>query len=229
MNKKVFPIIIMLSLTLTACGGTNKANSSKQNKQSSSTASKSNASTPNTSTENNSDTSTPKTSIENGAGTSATDNSTKSSTGTATSKYGSNNINNIKGFTIIENQSFMVDLNSWGYVRFVSGKLTGGNHVPVVFYLTNKNGDILYSFDDVPFPYRVDVKAVSFRDVNKDGLKDIIVIVCDSDNIGGPIAAVWLQDANKKFTCDVKIYKEINESGNNKDIQTVMDYLSKKF
>lgn len=57
-----------------------------------------------------------------------------------------------------------------GNVRFVSGKLTAGNHVPVVFYLTNKNG-----------------------------LKDIIIIVSDSDNIGGPIAAVWLQNANKSF------------------------------
>lgn len=224
MNKKVFPIVIMVSLLLTACGGNNKANSPKQNKQSSSIASKTD-----TSTENSSGTSTPKTSTENGADTSTPKASTKNSTGTATSKYGSNNINGIKGFTLIENQSFMVNLNSWGNVRFVSGKLTAGNHVPVVFYLTNKNGDILYSFDDTPFPYRVDVKAVSFKDVNKDGLKDIIVIVSDSEGLGGPMAAVWLQDANKKFTCDVKIYKEMNESGNNKDIQTVTDYLSKKF
>lgn len=216
MSKKVLPLIIMLSLLLTACGGTNKANTSKQNKQSSSTASKS-------------DTSTPKTSSENSSGTSTTNESTKNSADAATSNNNPNNIKNIKGFTIIENQSFMVNLNSWGNVRFVSGKLTAGNHVPVVFYLTNKNGDILYNFDDTPFPYRVDVKAVSFRDVNKDGLKDIIIIVSDSDGLGGPMAAVWLQDANKKFTCDVKIYKEMNESGNNKDMQTVTDYLSKKF
>lgn len=229
MNKKVIPIIVMLSLMLTACGGNNSTNSSKQNKPSSSTTSKSNTSTPDTSTENSSDTTTPKTSVEDGTGTSTPKVSTKNSTETAASKYGSNNINNIKGFAIIENQCFMVNLNSWGNVRFVSGKLTAGNHVPVVFYLTNKNGDILYSFDDLPFPYKVDVKAVSFRDVNKDGLKDIIVIVSDSYNHGESIAAVWLQNANKSFTCDVKIFKEMNESGNNKDIQTVTDYLSKKF
>ena len=43
------------------------------------------------------------------------------------------------------------------------------------------------------------------------------------------MAAVWLQNTNRSFTCDVKIYKEMNESGNNKDIQTVTEYLSKKF
>lgn len=229
MNKKVLSIIIMLSLILTACGGTNSTKSTKQNKQSSSIAAKSNTSTPKPSTENSADTSTSNTSNENSSATSTPNDSTKNSTDAATSKYGYNNINNIKGFKIIENQSFMVNLNSWGNVRFVSGKLTAGNHVPVVFYLTNKSGDILYSFDDVPFPYRVDVKAVSFKDVNKDGLKDIIIIVSDSDNQGGPMAAVWLQNSNKTFTCDVKIYKEMNESGNNKDIQTVTDYLSKKF
>lgn len=59
----------------------------------------------------------------------------------------------------------MVDLNSWGKVKFVSGKLIGGNHIPAVFYLTDENGDILYNFQ-VTLPYRVDVKAVSFEDVN---------------------------------------------------------------
>ena len=39
-----------------------------------------------------------------------------------------------------------MNLNSWGNVKFVSGKLTGGNHIPTVFYLTNKDGDILYDF-----------------------------------------------------------------------------------
>lgn len=156
---------------------------------------------------------------------------TQNSTNTTTSKSESdtNNIKNIKGFAAIENQSFTVDLNSWGNVKFVSGKITGGNHIPTVFYLTNENGDILYSFEDTPFPYNVDVKAVSFQDVNKDELKDIIIIVTDNANSGKPISAVWLQNADKKFICDTKLSQEMNESGKNKDIKTVTDYLSKKF
>ena len=85
------------------------------------------------------------------------------------------NLKDIEGFSSIENQSFMVDLNSWGKVKFVSGKLIGGSHIPTVFYLTDENGDILYNFQ-ATLPYMVDVKAVAFEDVSKDGLKDIIII-----------------------------------------------------
>ena len=140
------------------------------------------------------------------------------------------NLKNIKGFTLIENQTFMVDLNSWGNVKFVSGKLTAGNHIPVVFYLTNKDGDILYNFNAI-LPYSVDVKAVSFEDVNKDGLKDIIIIVADNYNgsSGGPIATVYLQNADGSFTNNHKLDQEINDSENNKDVGSVKNYLSSKF
>lgn len=136
------------------------------------------------------------------------------------------NIKNIKGFVPIESQSFMVNLNSWGNVKFVSGKLTAGNHIPVVFYLTNKDGDILYDFD-AALPYNVDVKAVSFVDVNKDGLKDIIIIVAGNDG-SGQVATVYLQKADGSFANDPKLDQEINNSGNNKDVKTVMNYLSQK-
>jgi hypothetical protein len=135
-----------------------------------------------------------------------------------------NNVKNIKGFKPIENQSFVVDLNSWGSVKFVSGKLTAGN---VVFYLTNKNGDILYDFDET-LPSNVDVKAVSFVDVNKDGLKDIIIISAGNDS-SKQAAAVYLQKDDGSFTDDPKLDQEINASGNNKDIKTVTNYLYQKF
>jgi hypothetical protein len=143
---------------------------------------------------------------------------------TPESVSGTNNIKNVKGFSPNNNQSFTINLKSWGNVKFVSGKITGGNHIPTVFYLTNQNGDILYNFDD-PFPYNVVVKAVSFEDVNKDGLKDIIIIVSQNDNAGNPIAAVWLQNANKTFTLDTSM----NATGNNKNIKTVRAYLTKKY
>lgn len=140
------------------------------------------------------------------------------------------NLKNIKGFELTKDQTFMVDLNSWGNVKFVSGKLTGGDHIPVEFYLTNEEGDILYNFNAV-LPYSVDVKAVSFQDVNKDGLKDIIIIV--EDNYGGesgePLAAVYLQEADGSFTYDNELNQEINDSGSNNDISTIASYLSSKF
>ncbi len=140
------------------------------------------------------------------------------------------NLKNVNGFELTKDQTFMVDLNSWGNVKFVSGKLTGGDHIPVEFYLTNEEGDILYNFNAV-LPYSVDVKAVSFQDVNKDRLKDIIIIV--EDNYGGasgePLAAVYLQEADGSFTNDNELNQEINDSGSNKDISTIVSYLSSKF
>lgn len=141
------------------------------------------------------------------------------------------NLKDLKGFSPIENQSFMVDLNSWGNVKFVSGKLTAGNHIPVVFYLTNKDGDILYDFYTT-LPYRVDVKAVSFEDVNKDRLKDIIIIVDgdDGDGLGNfSVATVYFQKADGSFANDSKLDQDINDSGYNKDVKTITSYLAQKF
>lgn len=133
-------------------------------------------------------------------------------------------LSSIKGFSLIKDQSFMVNLNSWGNVRFVSGKLTAGNHIPVVFYLTDKEGDILFNFDS-SLPYNVDVKAVSFADLNKDGLKDIIIIVDSNDGVA-PVATVYLQKTDGLFTNDPNLDKKINNSGNNKSVKDVKDYLS---
>jgi len=139
------------------------------------------------------------------------------------------NLKDIEGFSPIENQSFMVDLNSWGKVKFVSGKLTGGNHIPAVFYLTDENGDILYNFQ-ATLPYMVDVKAVSFEDVRKDGLKDIIIIVDDgyAGQGNAPLATVYFQKADGSFANDLKLDQEINDSKNNKDVKTVKSYLAGK-
>ena len=138
------------------------------------------------------------------------------------------NIKDVDGFSPFKDQSFTVDLNSWGSVKFVSGKLIGGQHIPTLFYLTNNTGDILYDFG-APFPYNVDVKATSFQDVNKDGLKDIIIIVYDKNDSSLQLAKVFFQKADGSFENDGKLDQEINDSGNNKDIKAVTDYLSKKF
>ncbi|WP_234122795.1 hypothetical protein [Clostridium hydrogenum] len=137
------------------------------------------------------------------------------------------------GFSIIKNQSFMVNLNSWGNVRFVSAKLLGGNHVPTLFYLTDKDGDFIYDFT-AELPYSVDVAAVSFQDLNKDGLKDIIIICRDAYHVpagttGKPIADVYFQKSDGSFECDTKLNQELNESGNNNDIKTIVNYISNNY
>jgi major membrane immunogen (membrane-anchored lipoprotein) len=142
------------------------------------------------------------------------------------------NIKDINGFSPFADQCFDINLNSWGNIKFISGQVTGGKHVPTVIFLTDEDENILYDFDS-PLPYYADIKAVSFEDLNKDGLKDIIIIATDDYQVpvdkGGPIAEVFFQKSDGSFTEDHKLNSEINTYGNNKDIQSVKDYLSKKF
>lgn len=131
------------------------------------------------------------------------------------------------GFSLIESQSFMVDLNSWGNVKFVSGKIKSDKVTSVEFYLVDKDGNMLYYFD-TGNTLPVDIKAVSLQDVNKDGLKDIIILVTKRFS-SEQAAIVYIQKTDGSFTYDSKLNQEINDSGSNKDIKAVTDYLSKKF
>jgi hypothetical protein len=136
------------------------------------------------------------------------------------------NINDDKNFVPFKDQSFTVDLNSWGKVRFVSGKEVGGNHIPVLMYLTNVNGDILFDF--VPeLPYSMNVISVSFQDVNKDELKDVLVIAEDTNGSGGKVATVYLQKPDGTFAYNFALDNKINSSGNNKNMKSLINFVSK--
>lgn len=141
-----------------------------------------------------------------------------------TYKFKPYNLNDLNKFTPLKDQSFIVDLNSWGKVRFVSGKLDSGKHILTVCFLTNIDRDILYDFGS-SFPYDVDIKTISFKDVNKDKLKDLIIIT-DCEELR---AYVYFQKPDGSFYDDGELDKEINDSGNNKNIKTVIGYLLKKF
>lgn len=136
------------------------------------------------------------------------------------------NLKDFEGFSPFTNQSFTIDLNSWGTVNFVSGKMLGGNHIPTLVYLTNQDGDIFYyitSFNNV------EIYAVSFKDLNKDGLKDIIIIYGVEEDSSSQLAKIFFQKPDGSFYGNGELNQEINESVKNKDIKTVTDYLSKKF
>ncbi len=142
------------------------------------------------------------------------------------------NINKIDGLKQIEEHSFMTYINLWGDVKFVSAYLTAGHHIPLVFYLTNKEGDIFYEF--VPeIPYKMKIQDISIEDVNYDGLKDIIVILFDYDVKGkkcqyeNPV--IFLQKNNGIFEEKLKLEKEVGESKNNQSIESIKNYLNKKW
>ena len=139
--------------------------------------------------------------------------------------YTINDVMEIEGFIPNKNQSFAVNLNSWGDVNFVSGGISNSP----AFYLTNEGGDILVDLFIVMGCNINIIKAVSFQDINKNGLKDIIIIAAYNDASSNVTAKVILQQADGTFDIDGNLNKEINDSGNNKDISSITDYLSKKF
>lgn len=141
------------------------------------------------------------------------------------SPYTINDVMELEGFIPNENQLFEVNLNSWGNVNFVSGEISNSP----AFYLTNKEGDILVDLFIVMGRNINVIKAVSFQDVDKNGLKDIIIIATDSNDSSNTTAKVILQQDDGMFEIDGNLNKEINDSGNNKDIKSITEHIFKKF
>lgn len=86
---------------------------------------------------------------------------------------------------VIAEQSFDVALNQWGETRFVSYAPSGDENFEDVSFLLEKEGEVVYRF---PYYYENNntaddiglfdsVEAVGFRDMNQDGLQDVIVII----------------------------------------------------
>ncbi|KQO17840.1 hypothetical protein [Paenibacillus sp. Leaf72] len=83
-----------------------------------------------------------------------------------------------EGLIIIEEQSFEAELQDWGAVHFVSGYSNANHKGEQRFYLINKDGKAEYRLPrNSASRYELeDILAVSFKDINHDGEKDIIII-----------------------------------------------------
>lgn len=139
-----------------------------------------------------------------------------------------------KGFRIIEDQSFQVTFENWGKVRFVSAADYHGR-VKLLLYLADDQGNILHAFPEYYgnlWSFE-EVKAVAFRDVNQDGLKDVIVIADFVSGMGSDgmipfkVCGIYFQ-RNKQFIDLPKLNEEINNSMQNTNIAMVMKFTGKK-
>lgn len=145
--------------------------------------------------------------------------------GIISNQYWYKNISELYKFTIIEEQSFNVDLNGWGNVRFVSGKDYQGK---LLFFLTDEKNNIEYQFSDYYNSYRKDqtVSAVAFRDVNKDSLKDVIIVTAGDREFTA--CDIYFQDEYGYFFQAPDLYHELNESNREYDaVSKIMDYMNK--
>ncbi|MEK4734317.1 MULTISPECIES: hypothetical protein [unclassified Paenibacillus] len=155
-----------------------------------------------------------------------------------------NNVNsNIKKlntdkYTINEEQSFQTTLEGFGKVRFVSTK-TKKDEIPKnFFFLLDDRERVVYSFPDLygnEWWYADEgIEAVAFKDLNKDGLKDVIIIAYYETGSGPdgakpfPIADIYFQKKNKTFTTIPALDETLNDKGHNQTINDVIQYVSKQ-
>lgn len=143
-------------------------------------------------------------------------------------------------YEIEESQSFQTTLEGFGKVRFVSTYGYPEGLRKFFFFLLDDQGHILYPFPDFygnrEWVARYGgVEAVAFKDVNKDGLKDVIIIADVDNGIHGPgrvdefpIADIYFQKKNKTFTTLPALDQALNDQEHNQTIKDVIQYVSKQ-
>jgi hypothetical protein len=136
------------------------------------------------------------------------------------------------GLRVFDDQSFSTEFENYGEVKFVSGGVEGDNPFELRLYLTDNDGKVLYSFSDFygnRWSMLTEIVVVAFKDVNKDGLKDIIIIANYMTGVGEngavefPVAGIYFQK-DMEFIDISEIDEQINEKGKNANIDEVIKF-----
>ncbi|WP_245240381.1 hypothetical protein [Paenibacillus peoriae] len=150
----------------------------------------------------------------------------------------------LEPYTIQREQSFTTILNGWGEVKFISTLKDEDTNdlIQAKFFLEvnsdkNVENKVLYEFPEFygNNGKMIDrIKAVSFKDLNQDGRTDIVII---ADYITGvnahgietlPVAGVYFQKKDNTYTTLPELDKSINQTGHNRTLQNVIQYVSKQ-
>lgn len=143
------------------------------------------------------------------------------------------NTNYVPGFRILKEYSFPVSLEKWGEVYFIAASGEGEFSLDSLYmYLVDQDSNILYEFPSFYGNGSLfsGMRAVNFKDINHDGLKDLIVIgeymrgVGPDGAKGYPVAGVYLQQ-QASFINLPDLDGELNDTGNNETIDMVVEYL----
>ncbi|WP_025721828.1 hypothetical protein [Paenibacillus polymyxa] len=143
-------------------------------------------------------------------------------------------------YEVEESQSFQTTLEGFGKVRFVSTYGYPEGLRKFFFFLLDAQGQIIYPFPEFYGNHEWvarygGIEAVAFKDVNKDGLKDVIIIANVDNGIHGPgrvdefsMAGIYFQKKNKTFTTIPTLDEALNDQGHNQTIKDVIQYVSKQ-
>lgn len=148
---------------------------------------------------------------------------------------------------MIQTQSFNVELDDWGNVRFISYEPDNSVDFEDVSFFLTKEDQVIYSF-----PYYCEnnstqnyvglfdsVAAVGFCDVNNDNFKDVIVIINYVTGAGPqgmtprPRARIFLadnQEYNQKFDLATDLMDDITNNIEEKDltISAICEYFKNR-
>lgn len=133
---------------------------------------------------------------------------------------------------IIATQSFDVEFPHFGKVKFASYADNSEKPVfkPRLYFYLMKENDIVYTFpefygheDGFDCGY---VEAVGLRDLNDDGLKDIIIIGSCLASKPFPVIDVYF-NAKDHFYNDKKLNMALNSELDNKSVAEVVKYFKK--
>ncbi len=153
------------------------------------------------------------------------------------------------GFHIIDNHTFPVSLRDYGEVLFIPAMDSAYNRMAV--FLVKNNGEILYKTDQLETNNRSQGEmnqpnkgfaAVSFQDVNEDGLTDILLITFCENQTGAYAGKIYkvgdvlfqnplhgnTTEREKKepvFYRDYRLSEKVNRYNMNKSIKFMTSYL----
>lgn len=135
----------------------------------------------------------------------------------------------------VESYSFDLNMDRFGKVKLVPVSLVKGNPDQLSFILVDEEQNIVYelpTFIGESYGTYDHLIAVYMRDVNGDGLKDVIVIAqYTAENgkgwiEGRSVAGVYFQTEDGFASVD-SIDKELNEKGITNNIAEVLGYLKR--
>lgn len=137
------------------------------------------------------------------------------------------------GFAIMEEQVFEIPLENLGYITFVPA-LDERYHRLALFFF-DEDGRNVYTTDQLEMNFINSgeleqpiqgVSAVSFQDVNEDGMTDIVLIAsCENEAFDKPVQAGEVLFADSRgFYRDWRISDKINRFGMNKSIDFIIAY-----